>query len=510
MRPDNVPYLPLGGYDFPVPQANIAIFGASRSGKNIAVLNPLYNALLPHYYGLVLDGKQNEIELLRDILPESRIANLHPFDADAMAWAVSSDLRAPDAIADAVYTLVPEDERSGPGRFFDSTARNTTGAALGVLTCEAVIKQLNKLGRPWDFRDLLCAFTPDRIRTFLGQTPEGRRAVRTALDNDSKFVDREKDVISTTVSHIDKFKIVFMALHHHSQGRRLFSLNDWAERRTRETCVRFALDEARSHTLHPYVAWQLAYALRRIQARRARADSPNTVIFLNEVQNVVKSLGSISNFLTTALEKGAMTVAASQHFSAINKAANDPNAAQEFLDNASIQVFLRTDAPDVANHASRLFGETEIARVLPSFSSQAGLATNRGENRGLSDGRSREGWNVQTNEGVSEGSSPSIGGTRSLAVQVHRQPTLPYETFLNMQGFSFARGADVAVRMFDKKWATTIHPRWLAERSPVPREIRNRPLDEDLLRFTDWSPEEENAFLGTETQNPFAHIRRPK
>jgi hypothetical protein len=515
MRPPrNLPYVPIGGIDLPprVLKSHIFCTGATGSGKNLAFMDPLLQALLPHYRALVLDVKRADIEILRGVLPASRIANLHPIDADASAWDLQEDLKSPLAVADAVYSLIPDAARDGTSRFFDASARNTTEAAIGVFVCKEVVQRLQRLNRHWGLRDLLNAFEPENLRALLSQTDRGRRAIRTTLDNAATSVDREQDIIASVVSHIDQFAAVAAALHVHNRAGRRFSINKWAERLSHESCVRIALDERFKHSLHPYVGWEIAYALRRLLGRDVRAHEIDTVIFLNEVQSVVKYLGPIGEFLATAREKGCAVIAATQSFSVLNQAAGDPNAARVFLDNSGTQVFFRTDSPEVAETATKLFGQQEIVRSQPSFSDQ----DTRGTSRSISDsetetiGKERGQGSTSFARGVTNSPSRSVSRGESAVFVRQFQDLAPPHVFLNMREFSFSRGADCAVRSLGSKWAVTISPEWLANRTP-PRVARNAgSLDPYALLLDPWTKEEEAVFLGDGPSGIFDHIGSPQ
>jgi hypothetical protein len=517
--PQGLPYVPIGGLDLPptILKSHVFCVGATRSGKNLSLIDPLLQALLPHFRALVLDVKRSDYEIIRGILPASRISNLHPIDAGASAWDLEADLRAPLAIADAVYALIPDAANDGTSRFFDSSARNTTEAAIGVFVCKEVVARLQCLGRHWDLRDLLNAIDPQNLRALLRQTDRGRRAIRTTLENAATSVDREQDIIASIASHIERFSAVASALHRHNVAGRRFSINKWADGLSHETCVRIALDERYKNSLHPYVGWEISYALRRLLGRDTRKHEIDTVIFLNEVQSVVQYLGPIAEFLTTASEKGCAVIAATQSFSALNEAATNPRAAQVFLDNSGTQVFYRTDSREVAEAASKLFGQQEVARWQPTYSLQDTEGSSRtvADTEGSSFGESHGEGGRQGQRGASFSRSVSHSPSRSRSsgesTVVARQflDLAPPDVFLNMRQFSFERGVDCAVRSMGNKWAVTISPEWLANRTPVRVPLEENSLDPYELFIDPWSKDEENAFLGDGPSGIFDHIARP-
>ena len=508
--PEPLPYAPIGGVDLPPEILASGVFctGATGSGKNLAFMDLLYRGLLPHYNSIVLDAKCTEIEILRGVLPERRIANLHPIDAEGYAWDLQRDLRSPLAIADAVYALIPDNTRDSAGRFFDSSARGTAEAALGVFAFEEVVRRLASLGRHWDLRDLLCAITPENIRAILIQTDRGQRAIATVLENAATSVDREQDIITSICSHIDRFAVVAAALHQHNLAARRFSINDWAAKKTPQTCLRIALDEQYEHALHPYVAWEIGYALRRLLGRSTRTHIVDTVIFLNEVQAVVKYLGPLGHFLTKAREKGCAVIATTQNFVTLNDAADNSRASQIFLDNCGTQVFFRTDSSEVAEAASRLAGKQEYLRWQPTSGVQEtdGYSFNVGRTRTESAGRGRGEGSLSYADAYSRTPSHTRGTNTGSTLVRQTQELLPPYVFLNLHPFSRTRGVECFVRCRNHLWLATMTPEWLAARTPKRVVREEASLDESSLHLSPWTQAEEDAFLGTEATGLFDHI----
>ena len=510
--PRGRPFAPIGGVDFPdtILASHLFATGSTGVGKTEALMRLLEAALVPYFRTLHLDTKQTELSVLRSILPKQRIANLHPFDDDGLAWDIAADLDSPQAISDFVYSLIPENDAGGNARFFDSSSRSISDAQLDVFRflTRSACERLLALGRSWDLRDLICSVSRENLRPLLEQTDRGRRVIRNQLDNSGTSVDREQDLIASLGSHLDRFIPIAGALHHHNRKGRRFSINAWVAGLTPEICLRLALDDQYEHSLHPLVGLMLRYIIRRLFGRRVDLYRPEFFLFFDEVQALAKHVADLPHFMATARTKGCAVIATTQNFVTLRRSSGDPEAHQAFLDNAGVQVFFRTDSREVAEAASRLCGQQEYLRMQPSLGDNEGegLAITQGDTftktstRGFID---HHNW-PDTFEGSIASSwqnshTPSRQRGRQSGIVITRQTQdlLPAHVFLNLERFSRERGVECFVRIANHKWLARLEPEWIAARSPRRVKIDSYPLDPDATEFHPWTDEEREAFLGT-------------
>ena len=507
--PVGFPFVPIGGVDFPahvVLPGNITFWGSPFSGKSL-LMSMLMKALLPFFHGFVFDEKQDLLALLHGILPADRIANLHPFDANGLAWDLKRDLASPLARQAFANALIPEGlgGNAGNSRFWDSNARDIV---------EAVEEGLAKLDI-LDLYNLICALSPDHIYDVLRLTERGQRVVANVLTSKATAVDRPQDLISTISSHVDRLIPVALAMKHHQDAGRTFSLNDWVSKMTTQTCIRVARDARYAPSLDPLLGIMLGYTENLILARPGDIPIPDFLFFLDEGHELARMWRRLPQFMALSRSKGVSTILATQTLSGLRLALDSRDAAQAISELSRTTVFLRSDSPEVGRMLCDLAGKQTVLRRQPNFGGSENDGYQSGSNVShgysgvtLCQGKPTSWRDVNFSTQKSDTSSFGRGYNGSTTLVLQTEDVAPPYALLNLPQPSPTSGLSCFCRVASAMWAPRIDPRWIELRTPKAALIDEPPLDIEHTTFKRWSRAESARLFGRERGGFFDAIGR--
>jgi type IV secretory pathway TraG/TraD family ATPase VirD4 len=436
---------------------HLLIVGASGAGKTKliqcflqSVIFRVRDASLPSTQVIISDPKCDAIPYLAGLgfTPEDHdVYILNPFDARSAVWAISEALSEPAMARYFATQLIPEEKHSTAPYFPDSARELVI----------AVINAMNSIsdGKPWGFRDLLCALSSrERIKAVAGRHERSKEIADRILEDDR----HSAGVVSTLGSKLGRFEEV-AALWATSKSNKKFSIPEFL---SKPGVLILGNDPVLRESLKPIIALLLKSLTDEI-LRQMDTFDVRQIFVLDEFRNLgLGKADCIHDLLNMGRSKGASVLLGIQSIEGVIELYGK-EATDDLLSQCAHKMFLRAGGPITAEWAERVFGKIRHVEVSYSESSQ--------------------------------------GVTTQYSTQ--DRTLLLASTFLNIPFPK--KGSDcVAISDVPSKGCAYITRRpfdevlsWIRTPAPIPAILRRDNPQEQILKT--WSKEEEARFCGAPT-----------
>lgn len=306
------------------------------------------------FRGLVYDSKQDIIPKLYSCGLRDRVVIMHPYDARCRPWDLATDLDDSLSARQFAQILIPDSPgRAGDSGFFEESCRDIIAVVIQVLSrCVAAER--------WTFRDLINSLLyPENLEMLLalrqtrtGQSfPSARRIWEAYFDPELSDDRTRGNIRSTLNAKLSAFETVAAAWENSKNPP--FSLKKW-QAENQNTFIVLGNDEAARATIDPLnqAIFQRAAGL---TLARPEGDSTLTWFFLDEVREAGR-LDALNSLLLKGRSKGACVVLSFQDIEGLRQVYGD-HLANEIVANCSNVALLRTNSPETAEWASKMFGK---------------------------------------------------------------------------------------------------------------------------------------------------------